>query len=149
VGKTRRRFADAIEAGRQLIGEPLGIRLTADEPAEHPDHLQNLADRALVERHDRDAAPNELRDEVGLQIGEGQHEIRPERLDLVEFRADERGYLRLLPRLRRPHGIARDTDDAIALPEEVQRLRRLLGEADDASWIIGHLVIWLIGQLID
>ena len=65
-----------------------------------------------------DAAPDELGGDVGLQIREGQHEIGLERLDLVEARVDERRDLRLLPRFRRPHGVAGDADDAIALAEQ-------------------------------
>ena len=70
--------------------------------------------------------------EVGLQIGEREHEVRLERLDLVELRVDERRDLRLLPRFRRPHRVAGHADDAIALAEQVQRLGRLFGQADDA-----------------
>ena len=51
---------------------------------------------------------------------------------LAWMNADTRG---LLPRLRWPHGVARHADDAVALAEEVQRLGRLLGQADDAGGV--------------
>ena len=96
------------------------------------------ATAALVERHDRDAAPHELAPRIGLQIGEGEHQVRLQRVDLVELRVDERGDLRLLPRLGRSHGVARHADDAVALSEQVERLSRFLGQADDAGGVL-HL----------
>ena len=75
--EARRRVADARPGPRaSAIGELLGLALTADEAAEHPNHLKDLGDRALVEGDDGDAAADELGDEVGLQIRERQHEIR-------------------------------------------------------------------------
>ena len=67
-----------------------------------------------------------------------EDQIGLERLDLVEARVDERRDLRLLPRLRRPHGVAGDADDAIALAEQIQRLGRFFGEADDARRVAAH-----------
>ena len=52
--------------------------------------------------------------------------------------------LRLLPRLGRADGVARDADDAIALAQQVERLGRLLGQADDAARIL--VSIHLIGS---
>ena len=77
------------------------------------------------------AAARELRGDVGLEIREGEHKIGLERLDLVEARIDEGGYPRLLSRLRRAHRVPRHTGNAIALAEEIERLRRFLGEAHD------------------
>ena len=52
------------------------------------------------------------------------------RIDLaVEERADAR---LLVPRTARPHRVAADADDAAFLAQQVQPLRRLLGQADDA-----------------
>jgi len=118
-----------------------GGGLAADESAEHPNHLQDFRDGPLVERDDRDAALDELRAKIGLQIGKREHEVRPQRFDLVELRADECRDLRLLPGLRRTNGIAGHPDDAILLSEKIQSLRGLLGQADDSIGIIGHLVI--------
>ena len=88
--------------------------------------------------YDGIAAADQLARDVGLQIGERQHQVGLQRLDLVEPRVDERRDLRLLPRLRRTHGIAGHADDAIALTEQVERLGRLLGQADDAGWVVWH-----------
>ena len=52
----------------QTISQRFSLWLTPDEAAEHPDHLQNLGDRALVERDDREAAPHQFRRELRLQI---------------------------------------------------------------------------------
>ena len=38
----------------------------------------------------------------------------------------------LLARLRRPHGIAGDADDAVLLAQKIERFGGFLGEADDA-----------------
>ena len=81
------------------------------------------------------------RDEIRLQIGERQHEVRLQRLDLVELRVDERRHLRLEPRLGRTDGVAGDADDAITLAEEVERLGRFFGQTDDARRISRHRVI--------
>ena len=85
------RLALVGEVGGKPIGEPLGLGLTADEAAQHSNHLENFGDRALIERHHRKAPPDELSDEIGLQIRERQHEIRLQPFDLVESRVDERG----------------------------------------------------------
>ena len=49
--------------------------------------------------------------------------------------ADTRGFW---PRLGRPHRVAGDADDAVACAEQVERLGRLLGQADDAPRIGIH-----------
>ena len=46
--------------------------------------------------------------------------------------------LRLAPRLWRPHGIARDADDAMPFAEQIQRLCGLFREADDAGRVAAH-----------
>ena len=72
--------------------------------------------------------------DVGLQIGEGQHQIGLEREDFRDVGADEGGDARLLlAHLRRAHRIAGDADDAILLAEEIERLDGFLGQADDAA----------------
>ena len=47
----------------------------ADDAAEHPNHLQDLVDAALIEGEHRVAALDQLGGDVGLQVGERQHEI--------------------------------------------------------------------------
>ena len=124
--------ADVVEAALERVRELRGAIAAADERADHPDHLQDLGDAALVERHDHVAAPDELGGDVRLQIRERQDEVGPQRFDLVEARVDERRDLRLLTRFRRPHGVARDADDPIAFAKEIQRLGRLFGQTHDA-----------------
>ena len=75
---------------------------------------------------------DELGGDVGLQIGEREDQVGRERLDLLEPRVDERRDARLLPRLRRPHRVTGHADDPIAFAEQIQRLGRLFGQADDA-----------------
>src|SRR5471030_55347 len=134
--KPRRRFPDALQPLRQLPGELLGFLLTADQPAEHRDHLQDLVDAALIEHDHVQAAADELGDEIRLQIREREHEVRFQRFDLVELRVDERRHFRLEPRLRRTHRVAGDADDTIALAEQVERLGRLLGQAHDPARVL-------------
>jgi hypothetical protein len=134
----RGRRADFFEAGLELVGERFGFALTSHESAEHPDHLQDLGDAALVERDDIQAAADELRGQIGLEVGEGEDEIRLQRGDLVELRVDERRHLRFLACLRRPHRISGDADDAIALAEKVESLGRFFRQTNDAARVPGH-----------
>src|SRR5262249_17824536 len=130
--KPRGARADGVQAAFQRHREVIGVRRAADQAAEHADHLQDFGDAALVEGHHRVAAADQLADDVRLQIGEGEDEVRAQRRDLVEVRVDEGGHARLLPRFRRPHGVAGDADDAMTLAEQVERFGRFLGQADDA-----------------
>jgi hypothetical protein len=62
-----------------------------------------------------------------------KHEIGLQRNDLRNVRRDKPGSARLLlPRLRRPHRVAGDADDAVLLAEEVEGLGGLFGQTDDA-----------------
>src|SRR5258707_5132470 len=49
-----------IEPRREAAGKRLGAGLTPDEATEHPDHLQDLRDGPLIERHHGNAAPDQL-----------------------------------------------------------------------------------------
>ena len=119
-----------LVAGRELIGA-LG---RADQRAQRADHRQDAGDVALVEDMDGDAGADQIGDDVGLQIGESENEVRLERQDFRNVRRDERRYPRLLaPDLRRPHRIAGDADDAVLLAEQIQRLHGFFGEADDPA----------------
>ena len=87
----------------------------------------------MIEGMHRDVAADQLGDDVGLQVGEGEHEVGLEREDLLEVGGDEgRDPRLLLAHPRRPHRIARYADDAALLAEEIERLHGLFGEADDA-----------------
>ena len=124
-----------------LTGVVAGVG-PADQRADHADHLEDFVNAALVEGVDRIAAADQLARDVGLEIRERQDQVRPERVDLVEPRVDERRHPRLAPRLGRPRGVAGDADDPIPLPEQIQRLRGFLGEADDPRGIATHVGIW-------
>jgi [protein-PII] uridylyltransferase len=76
--------------------------------------------------------------DVGLEIGEGENQVRLQRLDGVEACMQEARDARLLPRLRRAHGVPGHADDAIALAEQVERLGRFFRQADDARGVAGH-----------
>jgi hypothetical protein len=77
---------------------------------------------------------HEIGDDIRLQVGEGQHEVRFERQDFWNVRRDEGRYPRLLaPHLRRPHRLAGNTDDAVLFAKQIQRLDGLFGEADNPA----------------
>src|SRR5262245_8896109 len=76
---------------------------------------------------------NELSDDVRLQIGEGEDEIRVERKNLRNIRGDECRDTRLFaPDLRRPHGITRNAGNTVLLAEEIEGLDCFFGQADDS-----------------
>ena len=133
--RTRRARADRVEPGLHPRRERVPGVGPPDQRADDPDHLEDLGDAALVEGVDGIAAADQLARDVGLQIGERQHEIRLQRVDLVEAGVDEGRDLRLLPRLGRARGVARHADDPVPLAEQVERLGRLLRQADDAGWV--------------
>ena len=122
-------------------GQRLGLAGHADDAAEHADHLQDPGDAALVEGEHRIAALHQLGGDArpgdprtpGSGRGPAPRSSRSAR--------EERRHLRLLPRLGRPHRVAGDADDAVAFAQQVQRLGRLLGEADDPLRERGPLAI--------
>ena len=74
-----------------------------------------------------------VRCDVGLQVGEGQDQVGLEARIFgvsAEVNAQTRGSQ---PHLGRTYGVARDADDAILLAQQIKRLDRLLGEADEAA----------------
>ena len=137
--KTRGREGNCLAASR-IVSSPrsssaasaLPLRLAADDAREHANHLQDVCDRALVEREDRQPALDELRRDAGLQIGERQDQIGLERFDFFEARGDERRDFRLGARFRRAQRVARDADHTMAFAEQIERLGRLFGQTDDA-----------------
>ena len=76
----------------------IGALGRADQRAERADHRQNARDVALVEDMDGDAGAHEVGCDIGLQVGEGEHEIRlaaPESLGMsAEMKAETRGFSR-------------------------------------------------------
>ena len=62
--------------GRQIVGQI--ARRDPCAPTSAPssaDHVENLGNGALVEGVNVDALPDQRRDDVGLQVGEGQDEV--------------------------------------------------------------------------
>ena len=117
-------------AGCELIG----FLRRSDQRAECADHRQDAGDVALVEDMDGDAGANEIGNDIGLQIREGENEVRLERQDFRNIRRDERRHPRFLaPNLRRPNGIAGNADDTALFAEQIQRLHSFLGETYDPA----------------
>src|SRR6185437_16822546 len=101
--------------------ERLGLLDGPDQRPERADHVEDARDIALVERVHRDVAPDQLGRYVGLQVREGQNEVRLERDDLLEVRRDEGRDARLLaPHARWPHRIARYAHNAVLLAEQIE-----------------------------
>jgi hypothetical protein len=129
----RRSSAHLRQPPLELQRERLGLLRCADQRAQRADHVENAGDVAVVEGVHRNIAADQLGDDIGLQVGEGEDQIGVEREDLLEIRRDKRRDPRLLlAHPRRPHRIARHADDAALLAEQIERLHGLLGEADDA-----------------
>jgi hypothetical protein len=71
---------------------------------------------------DRDAFADEARHDLGLQIRKGEHEIRLKCYDLGNVSAGKcRNAWLLFSNAGRPHGIARDADNASILFKEIER----------------------------
>ena len=87
---------------------------STDQRTEPTDVIEDAVDAAVVADPDFHALLDQLRGDVGLDVGEPDHEIRLELQDLADLRAGERADLRLFPaRDRRPHGEPADADDAV------------------------------------
>ena len=83
---------------------------------------------------DGDAGANEIGDDIGLQVREGENEVRFERQDFRNVRGDERRHPRFLaPDLRRPHRIAGNADNPVLLAQQIQRLHGFLRETYDPA----------------
>src|SRR5690606_12968966 len=129
-----RAFARRIQAAPQLAGPGVRLCRGTDQGTEAADVVEDAVDAAVVGDPDFHATPHQLGGDVGLDVGEADRKIRPERQDRLDPGAGECADLGLLaPRLRRAHGEAADADDAVLLAQRVKGLRRLLGEADDAA----------------
>src|SRR4029079_15568944 len=114
--------------------KPIGTPGRADHGAARADHREDAGDVALVEDVYGDARAHQIGDDVSLQIGERQHQIGLERENFRNVRGDEGGDPRLLAAdLRRSHRVAGDTDDAVLLAEQIQRLDGLFSQADDPA----------------
>ncbi len=104
----------------KVVGQPVGPLAGSDDRAQHPDHVEDASDGSLIEGVDGDATADQLGDDVGLQIGERQNQIRFKRQDLGDIGRGEGADPRLFAtRLRRAHDIAGDPDDAVLLAEQI------------------------------
>ena len=81
-GPGRRR--DTREALFKVARELIGALGRADDGAERADHREDAGDVALVEDVNGDARAHQIGDDVGLQVGEGEHEIGLERREFSE-----------------------------------------------------------------
>src|SRR5215469_10357975 len=101
---------------------------------DHADHFEDPGDGALVEGVHLDPAANEIGNDIRLEVGERQDEIRLQCEDLVDIRRREGAYPRLLAAsLRRAHDVAGDADDAVLLAEQIEGLNGFLGKADNSA----------------
>ena len=92
------------------------------------------ADCSLIEGVDVEPVANEIGDDVGLEIGEGQDEIGLQGENFVDIRRDECAHAWLFAAsVWWAHDIPRDTDNSVLLAEQVQRLDGFFGEADNSA----------------
>jgi len=113
------------EPGRErvrLLGQP-------HQRAGEADRLQDLRHAALVEEVDRHAALAELPADVGLEVREAEHQVRPQLEDPLEVRVEERAHPRLPACLGWTHDEAGDSHHPVPRADQVERLDRLLGQA--------------------
>ncbi|MDV7396210.1 hypothetical protein RZS08_32755, partial [Arthrospira platensis SPKY1] len=112
----RRRLADrrqpSVERGRQGFG----LRGGAHQRAQGADHPQDPGHVPLVEGVDFEPCPEQGGDDLGLEVGEGQHQIRLQGQDFRHIgRGEGRDPRLLAPDLGRAHRIAGDADDPARL----------------------------------
>ena len=73
----------SFQRGDKLPHSPTGIH----HRSEHPDHIEDPRDSSLIERVDVESVADQISDDVGLEILEGQDEVRLQCGDLVLFGA--------------------------------------------------------------
>src|SRR5690606_14243661 len=128
-----------LQPALELARPGLRPRRGADQGAQAADVVEDAGDAAMVADPDLDPVPHQLGGDIGLDVGEADHEIRLQLEDLPDLRRGEGADLGLfLARPRRPHREAADANDALLLAQGVQDLGRLLGQADDAARADAH-----------
>ena len=136
LGPARQRgrgLLDRRQPGAHALQQDHAARLLAHHRRHLVQHGEDLGHAALVEHRDLHAMADQLRGDVGLQVGKAEHAVGPQFQDLVDLGREEGADLGLfLACPARPHRVAGDADDARLLAEQVQPLGGLLGEADDA-----------------
>src|SRR5207245_1428793 len=95
------------------------------------DGLEDSPHATLVERQNRDARPDEVTDEIRLEIRERQDQVRLQSEDLVRPESREAADLRPPPSLWWPVRGTRNPDHARPRSEGEHDLRRLGREAYD------------------
>ena len=108
-----RRRRQRGKAALEDADKRLGLLRRANHCAEHPHHGEYAGEVDMVERVHGDAAADQLRRNVRLQVGIGQHEVGVQRENAVDIGAGERRYARLFAaHLRRPDGEAGHSNNA-------------------------------------
>jgi homoserine O-acetyltransferase/O-succinyltransferase len=79
-----------------LIPAGPNTHIGIDHCAEHPDHIENPVDAPLIERVNVQPAANEIRGDVGLEIGERQDKIGLQGENLINVGRREGAHARLL-----------------------------------------------------
>src|SRR5712691_9558136 len=115
-----------------VLDEVAGGLLEPEKPADHDDGREDLVHRARVGAEDGQPRAYQLRADIRLEIGEGQHQIRLELQYLVEAEAREAADLRLVAGLGRPVRRARHADHALPRPQRIADLDMLGGQAHEA-----------------
>ena len=83
---------------------------------------------------DVESTADQIRDDVRLEVGEGQDQIGLQCKDLVDIRRSEGAHsLFLAASLRWTHNVAGDTGNADLFAEQVERFDSLFGEADNSA----------------
>ena len=130
-----------LRMSRLALRNPgLGAFLLAHQARHQAQGLEDLGHAALVGHQYVQARADQFVGQRGLHVGKADHQVRLQRRDAVDLAVQERADARLLlPRARRAHGVAADAHDALLLPQQVQPLGGLFGEADDALGVgVGH-----------
>ena len=98
-----------------------------------------VVDGPLVGAEHRHARPDELRADVGLEVGEGEDQVRRQSPRIRSARnVVNAADLRLVARLGRAPGRSGHADHPVPRPEGVADLHVLRAEADDASRELGR-----------
>jgi len=131
--QSRRACRNVRKPGAKLRNQGSSLCLATDHAAQYTDHAQDFGHRAVIEHMHFDAGTDEGGCDIGLQVGEAEHQVGLKFDDALDLGAGEGRNLWLLAtRARRPHSEARDPDDAPVLAQQVEGLGRLLGQADNA-----------------
>jgi hypothetical protein len=77
------------EPSFQLCGKAVSAIGDADQRPEHAHHVEDFRNGALVEGMNGDALPDQRGDDVRLEIGETEDEVRPQIEDLRNIRRGE------------------------------------------------------------